>query len=370
MLAMLPSARADSPTALADLLRKMALSGTQRRALLLHTDRLPPALARPHHQRLARDAIAGLASADRAQHFELSRGRVVIVWRHRGGRELDTALAALEHLLTDLPRGQVFPPGQLVTLYDLPEQAEWLLDEICDKGGAAHGAPEAALPLDLTALVRLEQSLGQAEISRFIRWRPVFRLSGGTSAPVWEERYIAAHEIAEDLCPGYRLKANPWLFNRLTRSFDRRMLAILSAPQDLRDSGPFALNVNLATILAPEFLRFDAALPLALRGAVALNLTAADILADPPTFAFARNFVRTRGYKLLLRRASPTLLSLFDVGAAELDFVHVALTPELAANPDGVRLLLPPSVTPVLTGVASPSTIEWAQRHGFDHVRA
>jgi len=366
---MLTTARADTPAALADLLRKTELSGTQRRALLLHTDRLPAALAKAHHQRLARDAIAGLASADRAQHFELSRGRVVIVWRQRGGRELETALAALEHLLSDLPDGQVFPPGQLVTLYDLPEQAAWLSDEINDKGGPAHSTPEAALPLDLTALVRLEQSLTQAEISRFIRWRPVFRLGGGAPVPAWEERYIAAHEIAENLCPDYRIKANPWLFNRLTRSFDRRMLAILSGPQDLRDCGPFALNLNLATILAPEFLRFDAALPVALRGAVTLNLTAADILGDPPTFAFARNFVRTRGYKLLLRQASATLLSLFDVGAADLDFVHVALTPELTANPDGLRLLLPPAVMPVLTSVSSPSAMEWAQTHGFHHVR-
>jgi hypothetical protein len=305
MSALLSPARADSPAALADLLRKTELAGTQRRALLLHTDRLPPALARPHHQRLARDAIAGLASADRAQHFELSRGRVVIVWRHRGGRELDIAMAALEHLLSDLPDGQVFPPGQLVTLYDLPEQAEWLLDEIRDKGEPSAGAtPEAALPLDLTALVRLEHSLAQAEISRFIRWRPVFRIVGGAPLPAWEERYIAAHEIGENLCPDYRIKANRWLFNRLTRSFDRRMLAILSGPQELRDSGPFALNLNLATI------------------------------------------------------------------AAELDFVHVALTPELTANPDGVRLLLPAGVTPVLTGVSSSTATQWAQAHGFDHVRS
>jgi hypothetical protein len=226
------------------------------------------------------------------------------------------------------------------------------------------------LPLDLTALVRLEHSLAQAEISRFIRWRPVFRIVGGAPLPAWEERYIAAHEIGENLCPDYRIKANRWLFNRLTRSFDRRMLAILSGPQELRDSGPFALNLNLATILAPEFLRFDDALPVALRGAVTLNLTAADILGDPPMFAFARNFVRSRGYKLLLRHASPELLSLFDVGAAELDFVHVALTPELTANPDGVRLLLPAGVTPVLTGVSSSTATQWAQAHGFDHVRS
>ncbi len=363
------SARPDSAEALLDLLRKTELSGTQRRALLLHTDRLPPALAKQHHQRLARDAIAGLALADRAQHFELSRGRVAIVWRQRGGCELETALAALDHLLSDLPQDQAFPPGQLVTLYDLPEQAAWLMDEIANRGGlASHDAPEAVLPLDLAVLVRLEQALAQAEISRFIRWRPVLRLDGGAGAPVWLERYVAAHEIAANLCPDRRIKGNPWLFRRLTRSFDRRMLSILTGPQDLRDSGPFALNLNLATILAPEFLRFDAALPTSLRGAVTLNLLAADILADPSTFTFARDFVRLRGYKLLLRQASAALLSLLDVGAAELDYVHVAYTPDLVANPDSLRGLLPEGTTPVLTGVL-PSAVAWARQHGYELVR-
>jgi hypothetical protein len=136
----------------------------------------------------------------------------------------------------------------------------------------------------------------------------------------------------------------------------------------LRDSGPFALNLNLATILAPEFLRFDAALPTSLRGAVTLNLLAADILADPSTFTFARDFVRLRGYKLLLRQASAALLSLLDVGAAELDYVHVAYTPDLVANPDSLRGLLPEGTTPVLTGVL-PSAVAWARQHGYELVR-
>jgi hypothetical protein len=363
------TARPDSPEALVDLLRKTELSGTQRRALLLHTDRLPQALAKHHHQRLARDAIAGLALADRAQHFELSRGRVAVVWRQRGGCELETALAALDHLLADLPPDQAFPPGQLVTLYDLPEQAAWLMDEIADPASpATHEPPKATLPMDLAVLGRLEHTLAHAEISRFVRWRPILRLEGGVAAPAWQERYLASHEIAANLCPDRAIKGDPWLFRRLTRSFDRRMLSILTGPQELRDSGPFALNLNLATILAAEFLRFDAALPIALRGAVTLNLLAADILADPDSFTFARDFVRLRGYKLLLRQASSALLSLFDVGAAALDYVHVAYTPELAANPEGLRGLVPAGVTPILTGVA-PAAMAWAHQHGFEFIR-
>jgi hypothetical protein len=366
---MLTIQRTDTQDALIELLRQTELSGTQRRALLLHTDRLPPALAKPHHQRLARDAIAGLASADRAQHFELSRNRVAIVWRHRGGRELETALACLGHLLADLPPDQALAPGQLVTLYDLPEQAAWLMDEVADRVGQGRAKSEATTPLDVESLAGLEQRLAQAEISRFIRWRPVQRIGEGPPVQVWQERYVAAYDIAANLCPDIKIKADPWLFRRLTRSFDRRMLAALSGPQDLRSTGPFALHLNLATILAPEFLRFDAALPTHLRGEVTLNLSAADVLADAAGFLFARNFLRARSYKLLLRQGSPALLALFDVAAAGLDYVHIAYTPELASDVASLRLLLPPGVTPILTGVVAPSAMEWARAHGFTLVR-
>jgi hypothetical protein len=367
---MLSFARADNSEALFELLRATELSGISRRALLLHTDRLPPALAKAHHQRLARDAIAGLATADRAQHFELSRDRVAIVWRKRGGQELDTAMAALEHLLADLPPEQALPPGQLVTLYDLPEQAVWLMDEVADRKSASHhAAAEGAKPLDLASLSRLEALLTNADISRFMRWRPVSRHGNGAVTTIWQERYVAAHDIAANLCADRNIKANPWLFQRLTRSFDQRMLVLLSTPLELRDSGPFALNLNLATILGPDFLRFDTALPLALRGGVTLNLSPGDILADPATFVFARNFARARGYKLLLRQASAALFRLFDVAAAGLDFCHIPYSPDLVANPESVLRHIPAGLTAVLTGAAMPSVAAWGRAHGFQLMR-
>jgi hypothetical protein len=366
----------ESSNALRELVRRAELAGTPRRALLLHTDRLPPALAKPHHQRLARAAIAGLGMADRAQPFELSRGRVAIVWRHRGGRELETALEALNHLLADLPADQAMPPGQLVSLYDLPEQGAWLLDELTEPETTPTHAPEGPGPPVTTAMLgRLEAMLMQADISSFLRWRPVLRIDphGPADAPpatAWEERYVAAHDVAATLCPEHRIKADPWLFRRLTRTFDRRVLALLGTPQELRSTQGLGLHMNVATILSPDFLRFDAALPTHLRGAVTLYLQATDMLADPASFAFARSFARARGYRMLLRNASLPLLRLVDVAAAEFDFVQIAFTPELQADPGPVRALLPPGITPVLTGADTSAALAWGRAHGLVLARA
>jgi len=362
--------RSDQAAELRTLIAQTERAGAQRRALLLHTDRLPADFARAHHQRLARAAVSGLAQADRAQHFELSRGRLAIVWRSRGGQELDQAMAALDHLLADLPQGQSVPRGQVVSIYDLPEQAAWLLDELNERPAPAAGAPAPARPLDPAFLARLEHALAQADLSPFMRWRTVLRLGADNTATAWEERYVAARELATGLCPDRRIKADPWLFQRLTRSFDRRVLALLCGPRELRAGAPIALHVHVSSILAPEFLRFDTELPSSLRGLVTLYLAAADILSDPPAFAFAAQFARSRGYRLLLRHATPALLAMIDAGAAGFDYVQVPFSPAVEADPDSLRLLLPGTTRPVLSGANSPAAQAWARREGFELVRA
>ncbi len=363
------SSAAEQAEALRHVLQQTQSSGTARRALLLHMDRLPPAVAKPHHQRLARAALLGLAQADRAQSFELSRGRVAIVWRNQGGRELDAAMAALSHLMEDLPADQAVPPGQLVSLYDLPGQAAWLLDELVERAPSV-ARVEPAKPMDAVTLAQLEQILLQADVAPFVRWRTVLRMGAAGAEPAWEERYVATRALAASLCPGRRIKGDRWLFRRLTRSFDRRMLALLTGPAELRAGTPFAVHLNVASILSPEFLRFDAALPGGLRGCVTLYLEAADILADPAAFTFARNYVRARGYRLLLCGASPALLALLDVGAAEIDYVQVGFDADLAADPDSLRVLVPRGTQVVVCDTPQGAAQPWAVAHGFPLVRS
>jgi hypothetical protein len=364
--------------ALRDLLRQTEISGAHRRAVLLHADRLPPYLAKPHHLRLAREALHSLTEADRAQMFELSLGRIAIVWRTRGGGELEQAKAALSHLLSGQPSGQSPALGDLLTQYDLPDQAISLLDEMAEPLRTHRGPRPDARPLDLKALARLESLLSQADLARFMRWRGIMRLpevwprprharADTLAAPelAWEERYFAVYDLTASICPDRDLKAEPWLFRRLTRTLDRRMLAIMSGVRDDHGSGAFAVYMNVATILSADFLRFDDALHPNMRGKVALNLRADDILEDPSAYSFARNFTQARGYPVRLAGATRTLLDCIDVAAIGVDSVHLALRPDIQADPAAVRRLVPAPTDLVITSLDRPSEIDWAHRHGF-----
>ena len=360
-----PAAEDGEDDALHALVRQSEMSGAGRRAVLLHTDRLPPSLARPHHIQLARQALHCLATADRARSFELSRGRLGIVWRGPGEAELAAARTALGHLLSDQPEHQAPALGELLTLYDLPAQAAWLHDALSGRTEPSGTPVLGNAPLDTRLLAQLETGLSQADLARFVRWRPVMALPPGEAPPAWEERVFAVDDLAAALCPGRDLRSDPWLFRRLTRTLDRRMLTMLATPRELRGRGTFALNLNAASVLSPDFMRFDEALPMALRGRVVLNLRAADILSDPAGFAFARDFARARAYRLALAGATPAVLGFIDLGAAGFSTVKLAWEASVGTRPDRVRAALPPGCSVVLTRLDSGHDVEWAVREGF-----
>ena len=188
----------------------------------------------------------------------------------------------------------------------------------------------------------------------------------GTPSLAWEARPLSAGELAEGLVPGHDLLAEPWLFRRLTRTLDRRMLSLLSSPGELAEARPFAVELNVASLLGPEFLRFDANLPATLRGRVAIALPPADLVADARSYSFAAGFARARSYRLMLQDATPTLLQVLAPIVPELDFVLVPWSQPLASDPASLLEACPPDRV-VLTGCPNRAALAWGQDWGIAH---
>jgi hypothetical protein len=346
------------------LVRDCQRAGVAREVLLVRTDRLPPELSRPHHLRLAEDALAPLADASRALFFQLPGPSLAVTWRGEAEHALLDVLRSLETLLADAPPDTP-PLSELVFLYSLPFQAELLLEALNAPAHAAAAPPPAQLPpLDTDALAALETILAQADVSRFARRQPVWRLDAGPPTLAWEKRTLSVAELTAGLLPGHDVRADPWLFRRLTRTLDRRMLALLAAPGELTGVRPFSLDLNVASVLSPEFLRFDTALPSPLRGHVIIELTPADIMADAAGFIFMRGFARARSYRLMLRNASPALLRVISLAALEVDQVQFRWTPALAeVSPERVGALSPGRT--VLFRADEPAALDWGARAGI-----
>lgn len=337
-------------------------TGVARRVLLVRLSRLPRILSRPHHLRLIREALEPLASASRAQVFHLPGGDIAIAWR---GAE-DSALARSRDLVSRLfEDAAVEDPGVLLAVLRLPEDSASVLAALEPKG---NGLPalvdtEGERPLDPQGLVRLEQALVQADIARFVRREPVRAATDGVVRIAWERRFMSAEDVAAELMPGANLRADPWLFARLTRTFDHRMLALLAAPAELHGVGPFSLDLNVASLLGPEFMRFDAAVPPRLRGKVVLDLLAPDVLADLAAFSFARDFAVERGYRLGLRGICAELAPALPAGALGFDFVTVRWAADWERVAPDFASLAPARL--VLAGADTTAAMAWGRAQGI-----
>ncbi len=359
------SATRDEAERLASLVRECVTSGIARRACVVRLSRLSPDLARPTHLRLARAALEPLVQADRARLFELPNADLVVIWRGAAEIALSVSRDAVAELFASNEADDTAPPGLWQELA-LPEEAGTLLalaeQQLADATSVV--AASQARPLDLPALAVLEAGLAQADVARFARRRQICARRPDCSFQLrWEKRFLSIAELAASLAPDHAPQAAPWLFRRLTRSLDRRMLALLAAPDELLGAGPFAINLNVASILAPEFLRFDTALPKKLRGQVTLNLLPADMLADPAAFLFARDFARSRGYRTLLRGITAELLPVFPPDSSGLDLMELRWSEALATiDRDTIRAEAPHLV---LTHADTPRAIAWGAAQGI-----
>ncbi len=89
-------------------------------------------------------------------------------------------------------------------------------------------------------------------MTRFARRVPVCRAGPDGMALAWEHRFLSDAELFETMLPDRAPRADPWLFRRLTRALDRRMLALLSAADELRGAAPFSSTWNVAIDSAPS----------------------------------------------------------------------------------------------------------------------
>jgi len=256
--------------------------------------------------------------------------------------------------------------ADVASVLHLPRDARKLADRIeASLLPAAEEEEHATLaPLHLADLARIERAVAHADLIGFLRRQPIYARVGDGFEQAWERRALSVDAIIGHLHPGYDAGADPWLFRRLTRLLDTRLLSLLATPEQLRSARSVSINVTVETLLSPEFLHFDAMLPARLRGAVVLELDALDILQDPASFSFARAFVRGRAYRICLRGMNDLLLPMINLPALELDYVQIRHSQALMRAPELLEAAQASGAAVVLSRVDSHAALSWGQFRG------
>jgi hypothetical protein len=94
-------------------------------------------------------------------------------------------------------------------------------------------------------------------------------------------------------------------------------------------AGAISLNLRLATLLSPEFLKFDHEFRQQATTPVIIELQLIDIFAELGAYLFIREFVRDRGYLICIDGLHHLHLPLIDRKRLGADMVKVIWSPDL-----------------------------------------
>lgn len=327
-----------------------------RRAVHLQIGRLRPENRHAHHLRIAQQAFEPLIQGYEGALFRLFNEDLVVTVNGAPKSRLDEVVESLCGLFAGDPLlADGASEGAFVTHFDLEHDLEALVS-LSDRMERAHQdqklssataeQPEgqgpdrraSASPLDPEGLRQMVEAIVQADLSNFSRRQLIcVVVPGAPPQPVFRELYISTAALGQTLLPNREILGNRWLFQYLTQVLDQRVLSMLAKSNDILREGHVAINLNVETATSAAFLRLDEALNKDDRGKIIVEFQVIDVFADLARFAFARDFLRSKGYRICLDGCSHLTLYHLDRKKLGVDFVKLAWSNALADCMDGAQ---------------------------------
>mgnify|MGYP002631559269 CR=1 FL=1 len=315
--------RAADEAQFADHALRLTKFPTGWRAVYIHLSNLRAQNRQDHHKRIAMASFENLVRRFDGRIFQLENSDFVLACKGAEISDIEEVIDKLRFLFNEDPVVIGTGPNskRFVTWFDIGKTDErdtflHLADQLYarseerrDKerqsriidGGVGLGTEsEDGGPLTPELLAKLEEALRRMDIRNLIRRQAVCAIiPNNPPRLVFNELFIAMAELKRQIMPGVDIFADRWLFQRLTQSLDKRVLAALpDMKSDLERA--LSVNINVSTLLSSEFLQFDQQLRASTKKAIVFELQTADIFSDMGAYMFARDFVQDRGYRMCI----------------------------------------------------------------------
>ncbi len=179
-------------------------------------------------------------------------------------------------------------------------------------------------PLTAKNLAAINQQLQATRVADLIRQQTCVRIAPGEAGEiVFREHFIAMSELKDRVAPGVNLFTSAWLFQYLTETLDKRILAVIGRKNFAELKDPISLNLNIGTVLSRDFANLNRAVE-EYAHKVVIEFQVIDIFADMNTYGYARDMLQDRGYQVVVDGVSPNALQFFDPATLKPDFIKVA----------------------------------------------
>ena len=320
-----------------------------RFALHIHLSRLSEQNRREQQLETARTQFSERVSAFEGQLYRTCTGDIVFVGDDSHAGQIDEAVSRLRGMFSDDPVTQQpddDPERGFCTRYflerDYPQfvaLARRLFDisEAQRQEGQQQDYdslpnPFSGIALTPAQLGQLEQSLATTDLSAIMRQQPVCAVTPNESPEiVFHEMYVSIDELGRTLLPGVSITSDPWLFQRLTRTLDSRVLRQVARDQ-AKTERAFSLNLNVATVLSPDFRRFEQALGSGARGRLIVEFQQIDIFSDMAAYLFAREYLRELGFRICLDGLNHMTLPYVDREQLGIDLLKMQCSDDLMSG--------------------------------------
>ncbi len=337
-----------------DDLRAMDPGNRNKGVIRLHLSRLEPEHRDKQNLRNAETAFDELTRTRSAWLYRLRNSDLMVVFERH---ETDTAERAVLKLLKLWERDALMQKfkndarqNRLSSWFDMSKDYDKLLafamrqsagsekavrknlTELIAERELMRSNPEKGTPLTPLELGKAEDSLQRVDLSSFTRRQPVCAfVEDGKPEVIFTEVFVSIPDLRETLMPRTNLTINPWLFQRFTQTLDRRVMAQIARREDrtlVRDG--FSINVNVSTVLSEDFLQFDDDFAPSSQDVV-LEMRLEDMFADPNAFAFARDFVTERGYRICVDGLNLNTFPYADTLRLGVAYAKLGWSQEMAA---------------------------------------
>ena len=315
-----------------------------RRAVHIHLSNLRPENRRDHHVRLAADTFSRLVKIRKGQLFILKNLDLFFAYSGESHNDVETSIFKLLYLFSDDPMLKTqdeISKQNFCTFFNVERDFEEMLSlvrnmtqadnqneiqnqEIKEGPPSSQVEDETGRPLSPRVLGNITRALQGADLTNMIRRQSICSLIGDAAPQsLFSELFISIDDVRNTLAPGVNLSVTKWLFNYLTETLDQCVLATLGKFTDLSSASEISINLNVSTLLSPEFMQFDDNIIASMRGSVIVELQIVDIFSDLNAFIFARDFAKDRGYRICVDGLNHETISLVNRERLGADLVKI-----------------------------------------------
>ncbi len=324
---------------LLDQVKRVNRARVGRLVVHLHLSDLLEYYRKPYHLRVAARSFDSIVNNTESQAYSLANGDLIVMCKDVSSVELQSIVNKIRTLFKNDPlTDDDVPDENFCSWYDLNRQYDNFhvlaqnmaaieakrkekIEALERRGQKIQKGPAKAL--DPKTLDAICSSVERVDITHLVRTQSAIKIgSGGAGKLLFKEFFVSIKDLQERVSPGVNLVGGKWLFQHLTEVLDRRILMSFTSQFLGKLGGAASINLNLSTVMMPEFDDFDAAVGDG-QDKIVIEFQNMDVFGNMRLYLQARAKLKQRGYKVLIDGLNPLSLQTFDPTPLEPDFFKV-----------------------------------------------